>query len=272
VANQGDGWSWLLDRLHRLGDAGARTDAAAWLRRLGLRTAQMHRAFGRSSADPAFRPEPVTKADTSRWRDSAIAAADRVLDRLSEAQPPLPESAQAMAERLISQRRRLGDQIAAFAPAPGGFMKTRHHGDFHLGQVLVADGDAIIIDFEGEPMRPLAERRAKHACLRDVAGMLRSISYAAATATRRLPPEDKTGRDDLMAWEGEAATVFSEAYFAAATGIGGLPSDRAEAERIVHFFMVEKALYEVAYELANRPDWVEIPLRGTLSLIAGASA
>ena len=152
------------------------------------------------------------------------------------------------------------------------FAKTRSHGDFHLGQVLVAGDDAVIVDFEGEPLRPLAERRAKHAALRDVAGMLRSLAYAAAAAERALPAglpaaERQAIHERLAAWEAGASRSFADAYFAAARGGRFCPEDRAEANRVVRFFMLEKALYEISYELANRPDWLAIPLRGLLKLL-----
>lgn len=117
-------------------------------------------------------------------------------------------------------------------------------------------------------MRPLAERRAKHAPLRDVAGLLRSLSYATAAAGRNLPdgaPDAPLGR--LAAWEEKASQAFFDAYLAAAEGTASLPADAGECERTVRFFMLEKAFYEIAYELANRPDWVEVPLRGVLGLI-----
>ena len=131
--------------------------------------------------------------------------------------------------------------------------------------------DAVIIDFEGEPLRPLMERRAKHAALRDVAGMLRSFAYAAAAASRALPPDlpqaERNGVEErLAAWEAEASQVFLDAYFEAARDGGFCPENRADAARVVRFFMLEKALYEIAYELANRPDWVWLPLEALTRL------
>jgi malto-oligosyltrehalose trehalohydrolase/4-alpha-glucanotransferase len=279
VPNQGDGWSWVLQRLGRAatsaGDEGF-DEITAWLRRLGLRTAEMHRAFG-AAADPAFRPEPVQAEDLRAWSEAAQAMARRALDGLSAAGERLDPPARDMAAALLARRAPIAERLQIPVGRAAGFAKTRHHGDYHLGQVLVADGDAVIIDFEGEPMRPLAERRAKHAPLRDVAGMLRSFAYAAATAGRTLPEglteaARQAAEHRLAVWQAEASRAFLDAYFSAAQGTPGLPAKRVAAERVLRFFMLEKALYEAAYELANRPDWIAIPLRGVLDLLADGPA
>ncbi len=291
VPNDGDGWDWVLRQLAAAegtsgtgdgGDGGDRTDngssAAApsrstrWLARLGERTAQMHRAFGIATSDPDFAPEPVRREDLQAWTAAAHQMAKGALDGLAGA-ARLEPAATALYRSLQGQRDRLAERLDDLLEAPAWqFAKTRHHGDYHLGQVLVADGDAVIVDFEGEPMRPLAERRAKHAAPRDVAGLLRSVSYAAAAAARALPddlPADRRrqARQRLEAWEREACAGFLDAYLAAAQGMPGCPSDRDSALRLIRFFMLEKALYEIAYELANRPTWVDIPLRGILQLL-----
>jgi trehalose synthase-fused probable maltokinase len=282
VPNEGDGWSWVLDRLSRVaapGEGSTREldEATAWLRRLGQRTAEMHRAFGADTADPALRPEPVQAADLRGWTEAAEAMAGRALDGLAAAGTQLDPQGRDLAEALCACRAELTERLRAALGGAPAFAKTRHHGDYHLGQVLVAGGDAVIVDFEGEPLRPLAERRAKHAALRDVAGMLRSFAYAAAAATRALPERlPSAGRAAaerrLAAWEAEASQAYLDAYLDAARGAPGCPAERAEAERVVRFFMLEKALYEVAYELANRPDWVDIPLRGVLALLDAGDA
>jgi trehalose synthase-fused probable maltokinase len=151
------------------------------------------------------------------------------------------------------------------------FTKTRHHGDFHLGQTLVCGSDAMIIDFEGEPMRPLAQRRAKHCVLRDLAGMLRSLSYAAAAAERSLAEELEGERLQraqarLAHWQEAATTLFVRTYFSAAKGVSSLPTREEHTQALLRFFLLEKALYELVYEEANRPDWIDIPLRGVLNL------
>jgi trehalose synthase-fused probable maltokinase len=267
VPNQGDGWSWVLERLHRVAEPDADDaldQAVAWLWRLAVRTAEMHKALGDAGAEPAFRPEQVGAEDVQHWREHALAMAQRTFDGLAAIHDRLDAATKQAGDRLLAQRKLVADRVDALLPHASSFAKTRHHGDFHLGQVLVAE--------DGEPMRPLAERRAKHAVLRDVAGMLRSLSYAAATASRTLPEsitatDRDAARDRLTLWELAASRACFTAYLEAMAGVASAPAERAESERVVRFFMLEKALYEIAYELANRPEWVEIPLRGVLRLI-----
>jgi len=271
VPNQGDGWSWLLDRLRRTED-GAEGEGISWLGRLGERTAEMHKAFAADNGDEAFRPEPIDAADVARWKEDVRRMAGGALDALAAAGGRLAPDDRGIADELLAARDAIGARIDELAPQPHSFRKTRHHGDFHLGQVLVAGGDAVIIDFEGEPMRPLAERRAKHAVLRDVAGMLRSLSYAAATVMRELADgSEREMRERIARWEAQASRSYLDGYLHAIEGCTGVPTERAETERVIRFFMLEKAFYEIAYELANRPDWLAIPLRGARDLVAAAS-
>ncbi|MBR0664774.1 malto-oligosyltrehalose trehalohydrolase [Roseomonas hellenica] len=275
VPNEGDGWAWLVERLGRAmamdGDGGGMLrEATAWLERLGRRTAEMHRAFCVETTDPAFQPEPVQAADVGGWIAAAAAMAGRALDGLAAGRSQLAGEVRHLADALLGRRDEVLERLHATLRDVPAFSKTRHHGDYHLGQVLVTDGDAVIVDFEGEPLRPLAERRAKHAALRDVSGMLRSIAYAAAAAGRALPAHQRVAAESrLAAWEAAAVRAYLEAYLAVARSAASCPDDRAQAERVVRFFMLEKALYEIAYELANRPDWVGIPLRGVLALLDG---
>jgi maltose alpha-D-glucosyltransferase/alpha-amylase len=155
--------------------------------------------------------------------------------------------------------------VRRLAQAATGAAMTRVHGDFHLGQVLVAQGDAVIVDFEGEPARPLAERRAKASPQRDVAGLLRSFDYAAAVVTMNeasatatvAPTERRAALSER--WQQEAAAAFLAAYGATAPRI---------APGLLDLFLVEKAAYEIRYEAANRPDWISVPLRGLTELAA----
>jgi malto-oligosyltrehalose trehalohydrolase/4-alpha-glucanotransferase len=277
VANEGDGWSWVLERLSGVTASGGDNDKAldevtAWVGRLGQRTAQMHTAFGADTNDPAFRPEPVEAEDLRCWLTAAQAIAERALDDLAAGGALLGPQAREFADNLLARRGALTERLREMLPDAPAFLKTRHHGDFHLGQVLVTGGDAVIIDFEGEPLRPLAERRAKHAALRDVAGMLRSLAYVAAAPLRALPlnstpAEQQAVRRRLSAWEAKASRAFLDGYFEAARGSVFCTEPRSDAERMIRFFMLEKALYEVAYEFANRPDWVSIPLSGAVALL-----
>jgi trehalose synthase-fused probable maltokinase len=278
VPNQGDAWDWMLGKLAHVaaGDEASLAEASTWLETLGERTAQMHRAFGIATRDPAFAPEPVSDDDLQGWVGAVHAMARRALDGLAEGEARLEPPARALVQALQADRGRLPARLDELLQAmPRDFAKTRHHGDYHLGQVLVAGDDAVIVDFEGEPMRPLAERRAKHAALRDVAGLLRSVSYAAAAAARALPQDMPGAQREqaarrLEAWEREASQRFLGAYLEAAQGAAGCPPEPADALRLIHFFMLEKALYEVTYELANRPSWVDIPLRGIQRLLVDA--
>ena len=236
VAGCRDGWRWLLDRLQR-GDG-----ALAALGRLGDRTAALHLALGRGITDPAFDAEPVTDADVMGW----MQAVQRQLD----------DARAALGGSLPGG---VGTRVEADAlDGLLGAVKQRHHGDFHLGQTLaVGDGrEFFIIDFEGEPLRPLDERRRKHTPLRDVAGMLRSFGYAAASAPAPA------------GWEAAARVAFVEGYRAAAGRAPFLPSDDAAFTRALALLEVEKAAYEVVYEANNRPDWVPIPVRGLISASA----
>jgi malto-oligosyltrehalose trehalohydrolase len=247
VANEGDGWGWTQDHLAH-GPAEQQI-ALDWIGRLGGVTARMHRALGAATGDPAFDPEPATAGDWARWRDEVEAMAGRALEGLAHVGNPL----------LAGRRERLMAMIRDLAAAAPPVAKTRHHGDFHLGQVLVHGEEAVIVDFEGEPLRPLAERRAKHVPLRDVAGMLRSIGYAAAVAAR----ERQGSSAELADWARRAQRAFLDHYLEAA-GVS-----RATALPLVRFFTLEKALYEVLYELANRPDWVDIPVAAVNDLLEG---
>jgi trehalose synthase-fused probable maltokinase len=281
VPNEGDGWSWVLERLAQAGHPGGSSTEALeqtrnWLRRLGRRTAELHTAFASNTTDQAFRPEPVEAKDIQTWVAAAQTSARRAFDSLTGA-ARLDPQAQDLAEGLLARRDELVNRLARILDEASAFTKIRHHGDYHLGQVLATGQDAVIIDFEGEPLRPLAERRAKHAALRDVAGMLRSIAYAGAAASRALPQGlSQAGRvlveDRLAAWEAEASQAFLDGYFEAARGGAFCPADRDDADRVVRFFMLEKALYEISYESANRPDWVTIPLRGILALLEKETA
>ena len=152
-------------------------------------------------------------------------------------------------------------------------MRSRFHGDYHLGQVLLAQDDVLITDFEGEPARPLSERRAKHSPLRDVAGMLRSLAYVAAVAVKRGTDERPAESVQLATladtWEAQAREAFLDGYRAAIDACPTWPADPATAARLIDLFLIEKALYEVRYELDNRPDWLDVPVTGLLRLLPG---
>ena len=271
VPNQGDGWSWTLDRLARgmAGERQAIEELNHWLQTLARRIAELHLVFATGHDDPGFCPEPVTPEDLLNWEAAARAMMERALDGISS--HGAGGEGGSPGAMLLKRREAVAARLRKIIHLQGSFSKTRHHGDFHLGQVLVAGADAVIIDFEGEPLRPLAERRMKHCVLRDVAGALRSLSYAAATLARSLPPGISDGEraralTALEEWRVNAAEIFVQSYLDTAAGLISLPNSPEEIAILLNFFVLEKALYEIVYELANRPDWVEIPLAGVMSL------
>ena len=305
VANQGDAWSYTQDYLRRFlddcrqpGDAtraagdNAHASYLLFAATLGRRTGELHRALAQTTGDPAFDPEPITAKDTAEWLDRVREEAKATFERLERARHRLPESAQALAEdvlaagigvphagRYASLAAQVLDsrgtaaarakQVEALTPRA---MKTRYHGDYHLGQVLVAKDNVIIIDFEGEPSRSLAERRAKHSPLRDVVGMLRSFDYAAHAALRQATADGTCNRAELWPylgdWEQQSRAAFLDGYVAAVGDSPGYPADPDQMKVLLALFTLEKACYELRYELDNRPDWVEIPLGGLRELLS----
>jgi maltose alpha-D-glucosyltransferase/alpha-amylase len=280
VQNQGDGWDYTLNYLVRfLEDRGTGAAALpdahgaylALVQTLGQRTAELHRALATPSGDAAFTPEPITKEDIERWSERVRAEAETTFELMSRPEE-LPESVRDDVARLLVQRASLLRKISAPALPMRG-MKLRQHGDYHLGQVLLQRNDFVIVDFEGEPGRPLEERRQKTSPLRDVAGMLRSFTYARHAALRRCsastPENCERWVPLLESWERETRATFLVAYDAIAREAALY--DTFEAMRpLLALFEIEKALYELRYELRNRPDWAQIPL-GSLLFAAGVS-
>jgi len=278
IDNQGDGWTHTLDYLERfleqrrgahdpLPEArDSHTGHLALMETLAQRTAAMHQALAGSVDDPDFAPEPVTTHDLKAWTRQVHHDVTHTLDLLAARLALLTEEAHHEADTLLSRRTSLQQRIDACLPDRLDASKTRYHGDFHLGQVLLVHNDFVIIDFEGEPTRPLTERRAKHSPLRDVASMLRSFSYAAGTALTRLPAMSDEDRANLVTaardWERATCEQYVEAYLTAMR-----LSDRAAVLQLVDRFLIEKALYEIRYELSHRPAWLPVPLRGLLAML-----
>ncbi|HEX4779395.1 MAG TPA: alpha-amylase, partial [Usitatibacter sp.] len=210
-----------------------------------------------------------TPADLEAWKKSILAEMDVTLERLDGVRAKLPAQAAARAATLLERREALGQRVREARVDLDGLVKTRYHGDLHLGQVLVVQDDFTIVDFEGEPERAVAERRAKHCVLRDVAGMLRSFSYAANAARLQRAagePATEAGSQALADWEAGAAHHFLQGYAKAAEGLASLPAKPEALRGLLDLFLIEKALYELRYESANRPDWIEIPLAGLLEI------
>jgi maltose alpha-D-glucosyltransferase / alpha-amylase len=286
VRNQGDAWTVVLDTLERHldevalmppGEAGAPTEPAAGLAHLrnliatlGRRTAELHAAFATPTDDPAFRPEPIRKSDLGDWVDQTIGEWQTAFAALERA-TGLSEETEKDIDRLLVARQALFDRLEAARGLAASGRKTRIHGDYHLGQVLVAQDDVMIIDFEGEPQRDVEERRQKSSALRDVAGMLRSFDYAAWSALDRVKtrlgqvPDEAVAR--VSAWRDQATRDFLDAYWPIAESAKILPKDAAERQAILELFKIHKTLYEIGYEAANRPAWLSIPVRGLLDIV-----
>ena len=279
VANQGDAWSQTLADLSHFIAESERSETSPdrshgaplrLLTRIGQRAGELHRALAISTGDPDFDPQPIGDAELLAWSRRADAEATATLALLQARLPGLPPEQQAPAQALLAARpaAALAAACAAVTGASGMTM-TRCHGDFHLGQVLIAGDDVVIIDFEGEPGRTLAQRRAKQSPWRDVAGLLRSLSYARYSALRLAPPADPATvaqrQARLKDWETRARQAFLAGYRAALPPTDG--NDRRAADNLLTFLLLEKALYELRYELDNRPQWLAVPLAGLLELL-----
>jgi maltose alpha-D-glucosyltransferase/alpha-amylase len=276
VPSRGDAWAFALERARieaiESRHVNAAESFATAARRLGEVTRGLHEALAADSGDPDFAPQAATAEDVVTWGESTARQVKQAGEALAAqaAAAALPAEIRPLArtclEHLPDTLARARAIAASFPDGAGE--KIRHHGDYHLGQVLVTErGEFMILDFEGEPARPLAERRRRHSALRDVAGMVRSIAYAAAAATRAAgwsAPSDR-----VIHWESEARSAFLDGYFGA--GLPEfLPQSTAGAYRLLELFEIEKVFYEIAYEVNHRPDWVEIPLRGVARALGAA--
>ncbi len=240
-------------------------------RLLGLRTAELHRALASDTEDPAFAPEPLGALYQRSVYQTMRATARRAFQLARSRVREIPDLEEVLAyedEALARFRRLLARKVDA--------QRIRCHGDFHLGQVLWTGRDFVIIDFEGEPARALSERRIKRSPLTDVAGMLRSFHYATFTALLGqtgggvVRPEDRAAAEPwMLAWYLWTSAAFLRAYWEASGEGAWLPRTREDLEVLLDTFMLEKALYELRYEINNRPDWVPVPIRGVVQLLEG---
>ncbi|ARU31293.1 maltose alpha-D-glucosyltransferase [Sulfuriferula sp. AH1] len=285
VENQGDGWSYTISYLERFLEEcqatmvppgpTAQTHGAYLLlmRTLGQRTGELHKALAAHTGNPAFDPEPVTSDDMSIWSRQIQEEVEATLTRLEASGAGLSEPVRRDAQLLLEHRSAILERLHASVRQPMQTVKIRYHGDYHLGQVLLTQNDFVIIDFEGEPARPISERSRKHSPLKDVAGMLRSFSYAAysALASGVERPEDLALLEPVVQeWKAEAGRVFLLAYEEAVRDAGLYPQGQS-LHLLLDLFVLEKAFYELRYELDHRPDWVSIPLRGILDMVNGPS-
>jgi maltose alpha-D-glucosyltransferase/alpha-amylase len=243
-------------------------------RLLGQRTAELHLALASSPEDRDFAPEPFTGMYQRELYQSLRNQAVACLEALRQGRAGLGEEARAEAERLLAQEARLLETFRTVVGSPLGGKRIRCHGDYHLGQVLYTGNDFVIIDFEGEPARPLGERRIKRSPLRDVAGMLRSFDYVAQTGLLAPPEQGGTRDQDVSVlepwarfWRQWVSSAFLRAYLPPVREAGLVPEDPTALDTLLRMLLIEKGVYEVTYELNNRPTWMRIPIRGILDLL-----
>jgi maltose alpha-D-glucosyltransferase / alpha-amylase len=285
VENQGDAWTVtsayldrfveeqrLLARSEHPRESEEQVPYLRYMSQTGRRVAEMHMALASSEADADFKPEPTRPEDVRRWIEDISARAERVFDTLRQRRETLRESDRLLVDQALAQRDSLRDRLGALLPPDIDGMNIRHHGDFHLGQMLIVKDDIFIIDFEGEPRRTLAERRRKAPAARDAAGLIRSIDYSATAALERAlkvaPDEDGKLGAALVEWRDRSAATFLGAYREVMTDQRLWPADPDAARRMLDFFLLEKAIYEIEYELAYRPDWLRVPLTGMLRILS----
>ncbi len=241
-------------------------------RRIGERTAELHLALAGDADDPAFAPEPFTDFYRQGIYHAMTGLAARNLQLLRQRLKVLSEPVQKDARQVLAIESEVRRLFRPIRDRRIGALRIRCHGDYHLGQLLLTGKDFVILDFEGEPSRSLSERRLKRSPLRDVAGMVRSFHYASCAAlfgqVAGVRPEDG---DRVEAWSriwfACVASVFLKAYRATASGAPFLPVDDGEFRILLDAYLLEKAFYELGYELNNRPDWVRIPMQGILRLV-----
>jgi maltose alpha-D-glucosyltransferase/alpha-amylase len=236
---------------------------------LGRRTAELHITLADAS-EPAFVPEPLDRLALDSAAEDMLVHVKAGLDLLAQRVTTLDDVSRNHAEAILSHRADLLGRFGRVRALDAAGWRIRIHGDYHLGQVLRTEEDFVILDFEGEPARPIEERRLKQSPLKDVAGMIRSYSYAAYAALFAFTthtPDDYTLLEPWAdAWQHWASGAFLAAYEATLAGAALAPS-RTASRALVDAFVLDKAFYELGYELNNRPDWVRIPLIGIRKLI-----
>jgi maltose alpha-D-glucosyltransferase / alpha-amylase len=282
VGHQGDVWTYALNHLERFAttifaaQGGTTTDSphalfTAQMHTLGRRVGQLHCVLARASADdPAFATEPLKGADQSRWYSAIHFEADTVLGLVRERAPTLSDRAGVAAQDLLAHAEPLLVRIRELCGGSVAGLKMRHHGNLHLGKVLLVADDLLITGFEGNASLTIEERRAKDSPLRDVATLLRSFDYARATALDRVG----MGRPDLREplapaldeWLRQSAEFFLRGYRRAVTESRCVPADDATFGSLITLFQIDDALHELRRELERRPAWIEVPIRALLSL------
>jgi maltose alpha-D-glucosyltransferase/alpha-amylase len=301
VANEGDAWSYTLDRIEQFYEYALEhtsqleslasppshlldlvdTDIPpfaqeaigtylASARLLGERTGELHVALASKPNDAAFAPEPFTPLYRRSLYQRTRSQADNSLDLLKHRLRSLPETTRNDANRVLGLEDEMFKRMRLILDTKITAMRIRCHGDYHLGQVLCTGNDFVIIDFEGEPARPIGERRSKRSALTDVAGMLRSFNYAAVFSLRSggpRPEDIPTLEPWARFWNLWTSVTYLQAYLRVASMAGFLPHSKDELKILLDLYLLDKAVYELTYELNNRPEWVDVPIAGILEML-----
>ncbi|MEP6777564.1 MAG: putative maltokinase, partial [Chthoniobacterales bacterium] len=291
ATNEGDAWELTLDAVGRyyervlarkadLQKASASPGPllgeliggvyAAKAKLLGKRTGELHLALASEPDDRAFAPEPFNALSQRSVYQTMRASLRRAFDLLEKKLPTLPESFRAEAEEVLATENQILAHEQRILDHRSAAVKIRIHGDYHLGQALYTGKDFVILDFEGEPARALSERKLKRSALRDVAGMMRSFQYAAYSALWQpaMRAEDIPFLEhwaDL--WYRQMGSVFLQSYLKKTRGAAFIPDREPDLQVLLEAYLLDKAVYEVGYELNNRPAWVVIPIRGIKHLL-----
>ncbi len=288
VENQGDAWSYTQGYLDRfltqslaappngsLDDAQMHAGYALLMATLGRRTAELHAALAAARGDPAFEPEPIAPEEPGIWAMAIAAEGAATLQLLRQDIGNLSGASLAAARAVLAEEDRLPATLSAFG-VPVQAVKTRLHGSFHLGQVLIVGSDVVLIGFGTGPAEGIEARRSKGSSLKDLAGLLRSLDYAAASALAKVTAERSEDLKRLeplaRSWETVAREAFMAGYRERILGCPTWPAAPGAAERLISMFCLESIFREVREELANRPDWVKVPLERLLKLIATTAA
>jgi maltose alpha-D-glucosyltransferase/alpha-amylase len=301
VDNQGDGWSWMLEELGRYyedcstrafpqsmrgllhrpllasledGGAGEVVDAIghsyAAAKMLARRTAEMHLDLAADTHHPAFQSRPLTRRELAALSLRLREHARQVFDGVKLGMATFSDDVVEHAAMVLGRRREVTERFRRLEDLDVTPKATRVHGDYHLGQVLRVKDDFVILDFEGEPGRPLSDRRMLQSPLKDVAGMVRSFSYAAQVGylnfVGRHPRDAAPLEPWARLWEACVSSSFLCSYREAVAGSDIAPKASEEFGVLLDAFVLDKALYELHYELNNRPAWIRIPLLGILAL------
>ncbi|MDC9836719.1 maltose alpha-D-glucosyltransferase [Rhizobium binxianense] len=284
IRNQGDAWNWMLNNLRRGADELVLNDPAvqpgddvfrsliSFVAMVGLRLGELHVVLAQETGDEAFSPVVAGDSEVEAMKKAVAGEAAYAMSKLAEREEHADPAIDLLAAPLLARRSELVELAATLAESARHTLMTRTHGDFHLGQILVSEGDAVIIDFEGEPAKNLPERRAKTNPLRDVAGLLRSLSYLVATAQLDndavIEHENEVRREAIARFGRNAEEAFLDAYSQAVSVSKELDMPTNQRRRVLDTFLLEKAAYEIAYEARNRPKWLPIPLSGFTEIVS----